>query len=77
MEKRFNQNDGTIPSIARAEIENYGGSDVYNHISADGKWKYIEIDNINVTNGQIIVGFYVDSPGGTVLQIDDVKLIKK
>lgn len=67
----------TTPTTARAEIVNYGGNAIYYNISKDGVWKYICIDNIYVTNGQIDVGFYVDSPGGTTLHIDDVRLTAK
>ncbi|GGF90912.1 TIM-barrel domain-containing protein [Paenibacillus abyssi] len=65
------------PTIARAEIANYGGNAIYQNISNDGVWKYISVDNIYVTNGQIDAGFYVDSPGGTVLHIDDVRITRK
>ncbi len=68
---------GTNPTTARAEISNYGGTAKYYDLSVDSTWKCIEIDNITVTNGQVDVGFYVNSPGGTVLQLDEVKLIKK
>ncbi|MHA6481104.1 TIM-barrel domain-containing protein [Paenibacillus sp. strain BS8-2] len=68
---------GTTPSIARAEISSHGGSAQYYNISNDGVWKYISIDNIYVTSGQIDVGFYVNSPGGTVLHIDDVRITKQ
>lgn len=64
------------PTTARAEIANYGGTAQYYNISNDGVWKYISIGNIFVTNGQVDVGFYVDSPGGTTLHIDDVRLTK-
>ncbi|MFC5530496.1 TIM-barrel domain-containing protein [Cohnella yongneupensis] len=67
----------TNPTTARAEISNYGGSAIYGNISNDGVWKYISIDNIYVTNGQIDVGFYVNSPGGTVLHMDDVRITKQ
>jgi alpha-glucosidase (family GH31 glycosyl hydrolase) len=67
----------TTPTTARAEISNYGGSAVYYNIANDGVWKYMSIDNIYVTNGQIDVGFYVNSPGGTVLQMDDVRITKQ
>ncbi|MBC8059543.1 MAG: DUF5110 domain-containing protein [Clostridiaceae bacterium] len=66
--------DYTTPTTARAEISNYGGNAVYYNISKDGVWKYISINNIYVTNGQIDVGFYVNSPGGTTLHIDDVRI---
>lgn len=67
----------TTPTIARAEIASYGGSTLYYNISNDGVWKYISISNIYVTSGQVDVGFYVNSPGGTTLQIDDVRLTRQ
>lgn len=67
----------TTPTTGRAEITNYGGSALYYNITNDGVWKYISISNIYVTNGQVDVGFYVDSPGGTTLHIDDVRLTKQ
>lgn len=67
----------TTPTTARAEITNYGGSAQYYNISNDGVWKYISISNIFVSNGQIDVGFYVNSPGGTTLHIDDVRITKQ
>ncbi|WP_373231726.1 TIM-barrel domain-containing protein [Cohnella sp.] len=67
----------TTATTARAEISNYGGTTQYYNISKDGVWKYISISNIFVSNGQIDVGFYVDSPGGTTLHIDDVRITKE
>lgn len=67
----------TSPTTARAEIANYGGQTIYYDIPNDGVWKYVSIDNIYVTNGQINMGFYVDSPGGTTLHIDDVRLTRQ
>jgi hypothetical protein len=67
----------TTPTTARAEITNYGGAAQYYYISNDGVWKYISISNIYVTNSQVDVGFYVNSPGGTTLQIDDVRITKQ
>lgn len=64
----------TSPNVARAEITNYGGSAVYETISNNGSWNYIRVENIHVTNGQLDVGFYVDSPGGTTLHVDDVRI---
>lgn len=67
----------TIPTIARAEITNYGGSAQYINLTNNTGWKYISLDNIYVTNNTIDIGFYVDSPGGTTLHIDEVSVIKK
>ncbi|MDF2650965.1 MAG: glycosyl hydrolase family 31, partial [Paenibacillus sp.] len=67
----------TTPTTARAEIQNYGGSAIYANITNDGGWKYISVSDIMVTNGQIDVGFYVDSPGGTTLHFDDVRVTRQ
>ncbi|NOV03492.1 TIM-barrel domain-containing protein [Paenibacillus planticolens] len=67
----------TTPTTARMEVQNYGGSPIYMNISNSGVWKYISVSDVMVTNGQIDVGFYVDSPGGTTLHIDDVRVTKQ
>ena len=67
----------TTPTTGRAEITNYSGNAIYYNISNDGVWKYISISNIYVTNGQVDVAFYINSPGGTTLHIDDVRLTKQ
>ncbi len=66
----------TAPTTARAEITQYGGQDQFIDLQTNGKWTYISIDDVYVTNGQIDIGFYVDSSGGTVLHIDDVRVVK-
>ncbi|WP_246608469.1 TIM-barrel domain-containing protein [Paenibacillus agaridevorans] len=65
------------PTTARAEITSHGGSAIYANIPNTGEWEYISIDNINVTSGSVDVGFYINSPGGTVLHVDDVRLTKQ
>lgn len=65
------------PTTARMEVSNYGGSNLEYNIGNDGTWKYIVLDNVNVSNGYIDVGFYVNSPGNTTLLIDNVVLTKK
>lgn len=72
----------TTPKVARVEIDKYD-TDPQKSISLDlspteGKgWTYVSVDNIKVTTGKVDVGFYLNSPGGTKLSIDDVKLIRK
>jgi alpha-glucosidase (family GH31 glycosyl hydrolase) len=67
----------TSPNVARLEVTQYGGSDKFLNIQNTGEWQRIVIDNVQVTNGQIDIGVYVDSPGGTTLHIDDVSVTKK
>ncbi|MFB1081609.1 TIM-barrel domain-containing protein [Jeotgalibacillus sp. JSM ZJ347] len=66
----------TTPNIARMEITNYGGANRYINIAPNNEWQLIKVDNVMVSNGQIDIGFYVDSPGGTTLHIDQVKVTK-
>jgi hypothetical protein len=40
-------------------------------------WSQITISNINVTSGQITVGFYSNAPGGTWLSFDNVELYRQ
>lgn len=66
------QNTGT-PTICRMEVTNYGGSAVYVNIPKGTS--YVQYTaTVNVTNGQLDIGFYTSSPGNTNMQIDDVEL---
>lgn len=65
---------GSNPTTARMEVLSFGGQDVYVNASVDSTWRYFET-TVNVTNGQIDIGFYIDCPGSTSMQIDDVTLI--
>jgi len=62
---------GKTATACRLEID----YDTAVNISKDGVWKYISAIK-SVTSGQIDIGFYVDSPGETVLLVDDVKLYR-
>jgi hypothetical protein len=67
----------TAPYTARAEVMEYGGNAIYFDIPQSTEWRHYVIDNISVTTGYIDIGFYVNSPGGTTLHLDGVRLIKK
>lgn len=69
------RNIGATPQIARAEITPSGSSTIFTNISQSSEWKLYTIDNISASSN-ISVGFYVNSPGGTTVQIDGVRLIK-
>ncbi|RBW68313.1 hypothetical protein DS031_17485 [Bacillus taeanensis] len=66
---------GTRPTTARMEVTQHGGSDVYVNIPGTSEYQNVSA-KVTVTNGKIDVGFYVDSPGGTSLQVDDVKVTR-
>lgn len=66
----------TAPTTARAEITCAGGQPTYCNIAQSNEWRHYEVSGLNLT-GSVDVGFYVDSPGGTTLQIDGVRLIRE
>lgn len=66
---------GDAPDVVRMEATNFGGTDTYTDMTVDGVWRQIS-STIEVTNGQLDIGFYVKSPGSTSMQIDDVQLYK-
>ncbi|MDR0292837.1 MAG: carbohydrate-binding protein [Oscillospiraceae bacterium] len=69
------KNYGAAPSIARAEIAVQGSAAQYVNISQSSEWRHYSLDNITA-NGSVDIGFYVNSPGGTIIHIDGVRLIK-
>lgn len=69
------RNYNTAPNIARAEVAVPGSETVFADIALSSDWRHYILDNISA-NGNIDVGFYVNSPGGTIVHIDGVKLIK-
>lgn len=68
-------NFGSPAITCRMEATNYGGTDTYTNMTVDGVWRQYSC-TVNITNGQLDIGFYVDSPGSTSMQIDDVQLYK-
>lgn len=66
----------TAPTTARAEITNGSSQPTYCNISQSSEWKHYTVEDLLLT-GNVDIGFYVDSPGGTTLQIDGVRLIKE
>lgn len=69
------KHQGTQPAAARMEVSQHGGSDVYVNVPNTSEYRDVSAA-VNVTNGKLDVGFYVDSPGGTSLQVDDVKVTR-
>ena len=65
----------TVPTTARAEITCAGSQPTYCNIAQSSEWRHYEVSGLNLT-GSVDIGFYVDSPGGTTLQIDGVRLIR-
>ncbi|MFP7299925.1 carbohydrate-binding protein [Neobacillus niacini] len=60
----------------RLEVKKYGGTDLFANagIEGIGDWKKITIDGIRVTNGQVEIGIFSDSPAGKWAAFDDVEL---
>lgn len=63
------------PDIARAEIRNGNGYTTYVDIGQTGEWKHCTVSGLTLS-GNVDVGFYVNSSGGTTFQLDGVKLIR-
>jgi len=66
---------GKTPKTVRMEVAQYGGNKLFKNISPSTKYQKISA-TVNVTNGQLDIGFYVDSLGYTSLQIDKVEIVK-
>ena len=45
------------------------------NIAQTSEWKHYTIKNLTLS-GNVDIGFYVNSPGGTTFQVDGVRLIK-
>ncbi len=61
------------PNVSRLEISDFGSTPMYTAISSGTGYQSIEC-TFTVSNHQVDVGFYLDSPGATSLQIDNVQL---
>ncbi|MBD0379032.1 carbohydrate-binding protein [Paenibacillus sedimenti] len=66
---------GDKPKTVRMEIGSHGGKTVYKNITPSSGYQRIHA-TVQVSSGQLDVGFYVDSPGLTSLQIDEVSVVK-
>jgi len=66
---------GEKPKSVQMEMTGFGGADVFKSISPTSKYQKIS-STVKVTNGQLDIGFYVDSPGLTSLQIDQVTILR-
>jgi hypothetical protein len=61
---------------AYMEVRDFGGALTSVNIPVTNTWTEITISNVNVTNGQALIGFYVDSTTGTQwVDLDNVRLI--
>ncbi len=54
---------------------NYGDTDRTTNIPYNNAWQQVTIPDINVTNGQVTIGFYSNANAGNWLDIDSVRLI--
>lgn len=65
----------TVPAIARAELQNGDGTTTYLLIDQTSEWKHYTLDGVSLS-GDVDVGFYVNSSGGTTCLIDGVRLTR-
>ena len=68
------QNTG-IPNACSMIVRDFGGTKQVVDVPHGDEYKEYSI-TVEVLNGQLVVEFYTDSPGGSNMQIDDVELIK-
>lgn len=68
------QNTG-IPNKAIMIVRDFGGTEQVVDIIHGDEYNEYSI-TVEVTNGELTVEFYTDSPGETNLQIDDLELVK-
>ncbi|MGO4276734.1 dextranase, partial [Paenibacillus sp. TAF58] len=66
---------GNKPTTVRMELSDDGSKTIFKNISPAKGYQQIQA-NVTVTNGSLDIGFYVDSPGLTSLQIDQVSIVK-
>ena len=69
------KNFNTEPTVARAEIAIPGQETLFVNLNRTSDWQHYTIDNLSMS-GNVDIGFYVQSPGGTTVQIDGVRLIR-
>ncbi|UYZ63895.1 right-handed parallel beta-helix repeat-containing protein [Hymenobacter weizhouensis] len=68
--------DGT--GTVRMQAEQYGGSLRTADIAPKTwNWTQVTIADINVTNGQVRIGFYSNAQAGKYLHFDDVELVRQ
>ena len=63
--------------VAQMFIKGQGGDKGICDISKTEEWTKISIEDISITSGQCVIGFYTDAPSGEWLHFDDVKLKTK
>lgn len=56
------------------EAKNFGGTALTTNIPRSIAWTQITISNINVTNGQCVIGFYSNASKNNWCEFDDVEL---
>lgn len=61
---------------AQMTVNNYDSSDGQTiDLVADNVWHYVSIKDVKVTTGNINTSFQMDSPGGTSIHIDNVRVM--
>ncbi len=67
---------GVDPTYSRMELSSYGGNQINVDFSPGSDWQQIST-TVNITNGQLDLGFYLNADGNTSLQIDDIIISKQ
>jgi hypothetical protein len=75
--KAWVKSSGDFQSL-QMKAANYGGNErIHSHTEANSEWQQITIDNLQVQNNQVEVGFIADGNAGSWANIDDVQLVAK
>ena len=64
---------GNTPNKCRMEV--VGASTIYYNTGINNEWRSYSIGKLHAkSDGSLDIGFYINSPGGSSMQIDDVQL---
>lgn len=75
--KAWVKSSGGMSANTYLYAKNYGGADITRPLPTALIWTEIIVSpNLHVTNGQCVIGFCVNAPGGTWLNVDDFSFTK-
>lgn len=68
--------NGGGQNAARMYAKGYGGSERQVNLPVTSQWTQVSITNVQVTNGQIEIGFYSNANGGNWINFDSAALTR-
>lgn len=64
------------PAVCRLEALATGNPDQFANLQPEGQWRQVDL-TVQVSSQKLDIGFYLDSPGRTSFQMDDVALFRQ